>query len=377
MSGARKSIHANLTRQLVKNCAAALLVWALVLVAAFLLGQAYFGRRIWYGDEPLYPFLSFIHQRFDAIFLVLMGLGALVIFVYNWARTLSYIDTVVQATEQLVADDEKEIVLPAELYEVSARLNAAKRRAAEADRIAQDEIQRKNDLLVYLAHDLKTPLTSVIGYLQLLRDEQDIQPDLRLRYESVALERAQRLEDLVNEFFEVARLNLTKSSLCCTPLNVGRMVEQVMFEYLPIMEPKGLTYEVSLEGDAVATCDANKMERVFDNLVRNAVNYSHPNTRIDVSVRATGAKEGDALPPGVELRVSNRGDTIPSEQIDRLFDQFYRLSSSRDSDTGGSGLGLAIAKRIVESHGGTICALSEDGMVTFAVWLPKEPPLND
>ncbi len=386
MSGAKRSIRANLTRQLVKNCATALLVWVLVLVVGFLLCRAYFSRYVWYGDEPLYPLLSFVNHRFDLVFLVLLGIGALVIFIFNWARTLSYVDMVVQATEQLVADDGEEIALPEELHEVAGRLNAAKLRAAEADRAAADEAQRKNDLLVYLAHDLKTPLTSVIGYLQLLHDEQDITPELRRRYEGVALDRAQRLEDLVNEFFEVARLNLAKSSLCCAPLNIGRMVEQVMFEYRPVMEPKGLTYRVTVDGDAVATCDANKVERLFDNLVRNAVNYSWPNTQVEVGVHVTGpeakgsAEEGrrlGALPAGVEIRVENRGDTIPADQLERLFDQFYRLSSSRDSDTGGSGLGLAIAKRIVEAHGGTICALSEDGVVTFAVWLPKEPPLQD
>ncbi len=372
----KKPIHVNLTRQLIKNCAAALLVWALVLVGGFVIGGAFFGRRVWYGTEPLYPLLSFINQRFDLIFLVLMGLGFLVIFIYNWAKTLSYIDATVQATEQLMADDEREIELPGELHEVSARLNAAKRRAIEADKAAEDEVRRKNDLLVYLAHDLKTPLTSVIGYLQLLHDEQDMPAELRRRYEGVALDRALRLEDLVNEFFEVARLNLTKSALCCAPLNIGRMVEQVMFEYRPIMEPKGLTYEVKTEGETTVTCDANKIERLFDNLVRNAVNYSHPSTQIEVSVRATGVGGGDQLPPGVEIRVANRGDAIPADQLDRLFDQFYRISSSRDSDTGGSGLGLAIAKRIADSHGGTICALSEGGVVTFAVWLPLEPSLE-
>lgn len=351
-----------------------MVAWLVALIVMLVVGREICMQTWWYGNEPLYPMLSFINRNpFVALGLAFV-VGTLVIFIHYLRQTLACIDEVVEATEQLVARDEQVIELPPHLREVTDRLNDAKRRALEAERAAALEAQQKNDLLVYLAHDLKTPLTSVIGYLQLLHDEQDISPDLRRRYEGVALNRAERLEDLINEFFEVARLNLSKSSLMGAPVNLSRMLEQVMFEYLPIMEPKGLTYAVEAEANLTVVCDVNKIERVFDNLVRNAVNYSHPNSQIRVELcsKPQGV-DGPQARPGVEMRVINHGDTIAPEQLERLFDQFYRLSSSRDSGVGGSGLGLAIAKGIVEAHGGTIRAESADGIIAFILWLPMAP----
>lgn len=363
-----------LTRRYIKRCFGAMVAWLIALIVALIVGRAVCMQTWWYGNEPLYPTLSFINRHpFISLGLAFVA-GALVIFAHYWRQTLACIDEVVEATEQLVARDGRAIELPPHLREVTDRLNDAKRRALEAERAAALEAQQKNDLLVYLAHDLKTPLTSVIGYLQLLYDEQDISPDLRRRYEGVALNRAERLEDLINEFFEVARLNLSKSSLMGAPVNLSRMVEQVMFEYLPIMEPKGLTYGVECEPNLTVVCDINKIERVFDNLVRNAVNYSYPNSQIQVVLGAQAQSvDGSQPQPGVEMRVINHGDTIAPEQLERLFDQFYRLSSSRDAGVGGSGLGLAIAKGIVEAHEGTIRAESADGLITFILWLPMAP----
>ena len=364
-------MHSALTKRYIKNCLVAMGVWLVILLVTLAVGRYVCMQTLWYGNEPLYPYLSFVNEHPFITLGLCFAVGVLVIFIFYWRQMLTCIDEVVEATEQLVARDGRVIELPPHLHEVTDRLNDAKHRALEAERSAQLEAQQKNDLLVYLAHDLKTPLTSVIGYLQLLLDEQDISPELRRRYEGVALNRAERLEDLINEFFEVARLNLSESSLMGAPVNLSRMVEQVMFEYLPIMEPKGLTYEVIADPNVTITCDINKIERVFDNLVRNAVNYSHPHTSIDVALNATTAADGGTS--GALLRITNHGTTIAPEQLERLFDQFYRLSSSRDSDVGGSGLGLAIAKGIVEAHGGTIRAESADGTITFVVWLPSMP----
>lgn len=360
-----------LTGKLFVRCVAAQAVYLALLIAAMFVGRYVCMQQVWFGNEFWYPLFSAINDNPVLVIGILFVLGMSAIFLFFWWRTVRYFDDIAVATEQLVSSDgDASIELPADLYPIELRLNAAKRRALDAEQLAQAEAKRKNDLLVYLAHDLKTPLTSVIGYLQLLRDERDISPEVRARYEGVALERAYRLEDLVNEFFETARLNLSESSLVCSDVNLSRMVEQELFEYRPIMEPKGLSYRIEAEPDVVVACDVGKVERVLDNLVRNAVNYSHPATEILVELgRAERGGE-----PGASLRVTNRGDTIPAPQLERLFEQFYRMSSSRDADTGGAGLGLAIARGLVHAHGGEIHAESSDGTVTFALWLPRRPP---
>ena len=219
-------------------------------------------------------------------------------------------------------------------------------------------------MIVYLAHDLKTPLTSVIGYLTLLRDEPQLSKELQERYTGVALDKAERLEDLVNEFFDITRFSLTHLELEKQPTDLTRMLEQVCSEFQPMLAERGLKCELHLPQKLSFVGDPDQLARVFDNLLRNACHYSFEDTVVHVSGHEDA---GD-----ITLTFTNAGRTISKEKLARIFDQFFRLDSSRASRTGGAGLGLAIAKEIVELHGGTIYAWSENEKIAFVVTLPKE-----
>lgn len=230
------------------------------------------------------------------------------------------------------------------------------------EQILKEETARKNDLILYLAHDLKTPLASVIGYLNLLRDERHISEDLQERYLSISLEKAERLEDLINEFFDIARFNLTDISLQYSKINLTRLLEQLAYEFKPMLKEKNLTCNLQIPDDLMLRCDANKIQRAFDNLLRNAVIYSYPDTEVNVTV----VRQND----DVVIKFINHGDTISKENLERIFEQFYRLDISRSTSSGGAGLGLAISKRIIELHHGTITASSENDLIEFTVTLP-------
>ncbi len=304
------------------------------------------------GHNPLWAFL-------------LTGvLGWMVCTVFFLRRPLRYLDELVYAAEDLTRDPDRSILLPEELREVQDHLNHAREKALRAAAAAREAEQRKNDLIVYLAHDLKTPLTSVIGYLTLLRDEPQISPELRGKYTGIALDKALRLEDLINEFFDITRFNLTTLVLEPERTNLSRMLEQVTSEFLPVLGEKDLSWETRIPPEVELVCDRDKLQRVLDNLIRNAVNYSYPGTAILLEMEPG---EGE-----VTLRVKNHGRTIPPEKLCHIFEQFYRVDSSRASSTGGAGLGLAIAKEIVELHGGTITAESENESILFTVILPRE-----
>lgn len=248
----------------------------------------------------------------------------------------------------------------------------AKRAAAERERQLADESARRSDLVTYLAHDLKTPLTSVIGYLSLLDEVPDMPDAQRARYTGVALDKACRLERLVNEFFDITRYNLTNIELELAPVDLAGLLVQLADEFYPALSAHGNVARVTVAGTVrtveqpgeplVVTADAARLARVFGNLLRNAIAYSDEGTPVEIEA---AAGEGSVV-----VTVSDTGATIPSHKLRAIFDRFFRLDESRGSATGGAGLGLAIAREIVELHGGTISAASENGRTTFTVELP-------
>ena len=249
--------------------------------------------------------------------------------------------------QQYMAKDlDMEEVFPAPYTEVGARMLQIKTDMIRKEESLKQEAQRKNDLITYLAHDLKTPLTSVLGYLTLLDEAPDMPEVQKEKYTRIALEKAERLEGLIEEFFEITQYNLQNIFLEKEDLDLSYMLMQMTEEFYPVL----------------AAADPDRLARVFNNILKNAVAYSYPNTTI--TVRASQNKDK------ILLSFENHGKNIPKEKLDSIFEKFFRLDSSRRSNTGGAGLGLAIAKEIVELHGGRIFAKSQDEKVTFTVELP-------
>lgn len=330
------------------------------------IGVAYIlSQFTWHPTDWLYVVLGPIERNPLPFLLILWIIGFIMIFSYYWRKTLTFIDTIADASKLLVTNNDEYIHLPLELHQVEERMNQIKQESKRNAQLAKEAEQRKNDLIVYLAHDLKTPLTSVIGYLNLLKDEKEISEELRDKYLSISLEKAERLEDLINEFFEITRFNLSQLTLELGSVNLTRMIEQIAFEFNPLLADKHLSYSLDVDPNIEIQCDVQKMERVFDNLLRNAIHYSYENQTIEIIAK----QEYDA----VTIQFVNKGQNIPKEKLGRIFEQFYRLDTSRGTKTGGAGLGLAIAKEIIELHGGTIVANSEHETIEMKVTLPNAP----
>lgn len=311
-------------------------------------------------DAALNLYDRIFRSHMDAIIL----LSILVVFIcllsvfLHWITR--YFEEINKGMETLLQDAPGEISLSPELLSIERKMNIAKH---TFDRQKSDMLiseQKKNDLVMYLAHDLKTPLASSISYLNLLRDEKQISEELREKYLSISLAKAERLEDLINEFLEIAKYNLSTITLQYCEINLTRLLEQLVYEFQPIFEKKGLICRLVAADDIMLKCDADKMQRVFDNLLRNAVVYSYDGT--EITIKAESSKDS------LILKFSNHGETIPGEKLERIFEQFYRLDAGRG--TTGAGLGLAIAKQIVTLHKGTVTASSENGLTTFTVMLP-------
>ena len=243
------------------------------------------------------------------------------------------------------------------------KLNEIKGTLKEQRRIAEESEQRKNDIIVYLAHDLKTPLTSIIAYLSLLNEAPDMPVEQRAKYTGISLEKAKRLGELINEFFEITRYNLQNIELEPVEIDLTMMLEQLADELYGVLQEKKLTCEVDVEEDLMIYGDPDKLARVFDNILRNAIAYCYADTEIRIEAKM---KDGD-----IEITFTNAGDKIPGDMLQTIFEKFYRVDGSRSTGTGGAGLGLAIAKQIVELHGG-ILAKSDDNRTQFVVTLPSK-----
>lgn len=358
----RKARRSSISRRLLLQYFFSLAGFVVGLIVFIYLAAWFCRMFVWYGTEPLYRLLNFIKNYlwFFGGGAVLAGWAVLTYFFIS--RPLGYLDEVVDAAGQLATPGAQPVVLSPVLHETENELNLVRERAQNDARTAKEAEQRKNDLIVYLAHDLKTPLTSVIGYLTLLKDEPQISPELTDKYTAIALKKAERLEELLNEFFEITRFNLMSLSLEEETVNLTRMLEQVVSEFGPVFAEKNLTAQTELAADVRVSCDTDKLGRVFDNLFHNAVYYSYPSTEVTTVLTQ---RDDTAV-----IKVTNHGKTIPPEKLDQIFERFFRLDSARASATGGAGLGLAIAKEITELHGGTIVAESADETVTFTVTLP-------
>lgn len=301
----------------------------------------------------------------NKIFFMIVGFLLLfaLFFYVALSKMTKYLDQIGDGIENIVSDSSEPIHLITELKPIEIRLNEIKATLKRQELEAVEGEKRKNDLVLFLAHDLKTPLTSVVAYLTMLDSHPDMPVEERAKYTHISLEKAIRLGELINEFFDITKFNLQDIELEPVELDLSMMLEQLADELYGVLQDKNLTCEVETEEDLQVKGDPDKLARVFDNILRNAIAYCYPGTNIHIKA----AKKRD----NIEIIFSNEGDKIPGAKLQTIFEKFYRLDNSRSSGTGGAGLGLAIAKEIVEMHGGRIMAKSDDSKTQFIVTLPS------
>ena len=230
----------------------------------------------------------------------------------------------------------------------------------ERERVAE---HTKNDLISSVAHDLRTPLTSIIGYLGWVREQPDLDERTRQKYLDIAYRKAQHLEQLTNELFGFVKLEHREMSMHVGILDIRQLLEQLLDECYPSFEKYGLENEfICQEERIMMEGDGNLLARLFENLLNNAVKYGKDGKLIRVELEK---KIESAV-----IKVINYGYVIPEQEIGKLFRKFYRIEHSRSQDTGGTGLGLAIVEQIVQLHHGTISVKSDLQGTVFEVVLP-------
>lgn len=246
------------------------------------------------------------------------------------------------------------------------RLSVNMRRLIEKERESE---QTKNELITNVAHDLRTPLTSINGYLQLLSTPGACTPEQQVHYLTIARNKAKRLEFLIENLFDFTKLSYEKYQMKIERLDIVKLLEQLLEEFYPSFETRGMVYEMTTTKPSLVICaDGNLLARLFDNLINNAIKYGAEGKRVQVKVSHSR--------DGVTVQVVNYGRVIPAEKLPHVFDKLYRVEESREQKVEGNGLGLAIARNIVDMHGGHISVKSDLEGTVFTVQLKTELDQN-
>jgi two-component system sensor histidine kinase VanS len=339
------------------------IILAQTLLITVAIGLVGYGILTLLADRVFPDFFAELQTGGKTLFFV-AGLCLLfaVYFYLLLRRMVRYLNEISRELEHVLSDSGEPVMLPPELEMMAQELSELKVRLARRKQEAAESEKRKNELVVYLAHDLKTPLTSVIAYLAMLDEHPDMAREDRVRYTHITMEKALRLGELINEFFEITRFNLQDIVLERERLDLSILLEQLADESYGMLGEKKMTCAVDVEDDLIIYGDPDKLARVFDNLLRNAAAYSYEGTEILIQ-----ARRGESR---ITIVFTNSGPQIPPQKLDMIFEKFYRVDDARSSQTGGSGLGLAIARQIVELHGGVITATSDSQHTRFIVSLP-------
>lgn len=315
-------------------------------------------------DEARMVYFKYVGSNIDTLMIIATIIFFVILFRFSLIRFTEYFTEIIVGVDQLAEESKYRIAMSPELGFMEEKLNQVKDKLERREKEAQEAEQRKNDLVVYLAHDIKTPLTSVIGYLNLLEENPDMPTELKAKYVHITLDKAYRLESLINEFFEITRYNLQTVPLKKEKIDLYYMLVQMADEAYPQLSVKGKEIRLHAAENITIYADSDKLARVFNNILKNAVAYSDNGSIIDISAELHGT---DAV-----IRFENEG-TIPGDKLQSIFEKFYRLDDARSSSTGGAGLGLAIARDIVTLHGGTLEARSDLSHICFTITLPNSP----
>jgi signal transduction histidine kinase len=328
-------------------------------------------ERMTRNAAMLRQFLRSSFRMFGEMPLVLSGCFIMFIVymvLFNWPR-YRYFDKLTLSVEHIAQGNFDDAVPVKQNNEVSLLaenmnlLVAELKRSLDEERLAE---QTKNELITNVSHDLRTPLTSIIGYLGLIEQDR-YRDEVELRhYVQIAFAKAERLNVLIHDLFEYTRMRHDVIPLKKQAFNLVEMMNQLLVHHHLPLENANMTGRLitSLK-ELPVVGDPDKLVRVFENLLMNAISYGKDGGKVDFYINE---QDQAAI-----VEVVNYGEAIPSTDLPYLFDRFYRVDKSRTENTGGTGLGFAIAKGLVEKHGGTISVSSDGNSTNFRVWLPLSP----
>ena len=361
--------HTRVVVNIIYSTVVACMVMVFLVTNLSMIGQ-YAAER---GMENSLALLFYRPGTMIVLLYVLLGIGVFsVSFLLLQSRSMRYISRISSAMRE-IAEGDLNITLDVEgddeFADMAENLNNMVEELRQLMDRERESERTKNELITNVAHDLRTPLTSIIGYLELLSGPVKLNEEMQKKYLDITYKKSKRLQKLIEDLFGFTKLNYGKISMKVSKVDIVKLLSQMLEEFYPNFMEKNLAYELQSNVTAkVITADGNLLARLFDNLINNAIKYGSEGKKIIVKVDAT-----DTV---VTVSVTNFGYVIPKEELPLLFEKFYRVEQSRSVNTGGTGLGLAIARNIVDMHGGTIGVTSDLNGTVFTVKLKVDFDIN-
>ena len=292
----------------------------------------------------------------------MIGIGIVAVILLSFVLLTGHFtgsfDKIGEALDSLAQDRTGKISLPPELGYLENKLVRLQQQLERERNRARLEEKRKNDLLLYSAHDIRNPMTSVLGYLILLEDNPELPTAEREKYTGIALKKARELDSMINQLFETASYSLHETVLDRREIDLFSMLDQMKAEHYPELKSGNKSMEIRGEEDLLVNADGERLARAFNNLIKNAILYSDVGSCIEVDIRRSGEN--------AVLSFKNQCRPLPEDRLSLIFEQYYRAGRKG----GGTGLGLTIAREIILLHGGSIEARNYAKGLEFIVNLP-------
>ncbi|WP_339259697.1 ATP-binding protein [Paenibacillus sp. FSL R5-0713] len=352
-----------------------------ILTAVMLYGGSQVGQTIL--ESQTYPNYSIPAQGIRWLvnnigsvpLMIVVGVLSFVLFFFLFSRKVMRVLDEITAGIQEVAKGELshriEVKTSDEFGVVAASINQMAEQLQLSLQEERNAVAAKNDLITGISHDLRTPLTSILGFLEYIEKDR-YQDEIEMRYYvSIAYEKSLTLRKLIDDLFEYTRVSGGSLPLSLQALNLNSFLMQLAEEFAPMLEDAGMTYNfVGGQEPLWIQAAPGELVRAYENLFSNAIRYGSQGKRMEIGMALEGKE--------AVIRISNYGESIPAQDLPHLFERFYRVDKSRSRETGGTGLGLAIAKSMIELHRGSIVAYSENGRTDFVTRFPvtAPPPSN-
>ncbi|WP_434748125.1 ATP-binding protein [Paenibacillus amylolyticus] len=328
-----------------------------------LLQMYYAGVR---REDPLAEYRNIMRSIGDIYVFMLLFIPLAILFFYLFTRPyVTYFKEISTGINHLANGDFQhrvQISSKDELGSIAESVNMASQKLREAMERGDFAENSKDQLIVNLAHDLRTPLTSVLGYLDLLMKDEQLTEEQARHFTAIAFTKSQRLEKLIDDLFEITRMNHGRLPVRKTQLDLSELLKQMNEELYPVFEKNHLLTRLKIDNDLTVSGDGELLARVFENLLINAARHGKDGMYVDIN----GFRDGNQ----VVIQVINYGGHIHPDDLPHIFDMYYTGDRARTVQEGGTGLGLFIARNIVDQHEGVISVASDVVRTMFEVRLP-------